>query len=82
MDVKEHFYVDDPREGPADVRTTLPDVAYFFLRDGDLQAAVQGGIGPRPHHQRVRFARVLVQGRVRADLPRLDDGAARLAIDR
>ncbi len=41
MEVKEHFYADDPRRGPADVRTTLPGVAYYFLGNGLIQAAVQ-----------------------------------------
>lgn len=41
MDVKEHFYADDPARGPRDVRTTLDGVEYFFLGNGHLQAAVQ-----------------------------------------
>ncbi len=41
MDVREHFYSDDPRVGPADVRTTLKGVEYFFLGNGHLQAAIQ-----------------------------------------
>jgi hypothetical protein len=48
MEVKEHFYADDPARGPADARTTLRDVEYFFLGNGLIQAAVQiapGGDG-------------------------------------
>ena len=41
MEVKEHFYADDPAKGPADARTTLPGVEYFFLGNGLIQAAVQ-----------------------------------------
>jgi len=41
MEVKEHFYADDPARGPADARTTLPGVEYFFLGNGLIQAAVQ-----------------------------------------
>jgi hypothetical protein len=41
MDVEEHFYADDPSRGPADARTTLKDVDYFFLGNGVIQAAVQ-----------------------------------------
>ena len=41
MEVKEHFYADDPSRGPADARTTLPGVEYFFLGNGLIQAAVQ-----------------------------------------
>lgn len=41
MEVKEHFYADDPSRGPADARTTLRDVEYFFLGNGLIQAAVQ-----------------------------------------
>lgn len=50
MEVGEHFYADDPGRGPADGRTTLPGVAYFFLGNGLVQAAVQiapaGGATP------------------------------------
>lgn len=46
MEVKEHFYADDPAKGPPDVRTTLPGVQYFFLGNGLIQAAVQ--ISPVP----------------------------------
>jgi hypothetical protein len=47
MEVKEHFYADDPAKGPADARTTLSDVEYFFLGNGLIQAAVQvcGALG-------------------------------------
>ena len=45
METREHFYADDPGRGPADVKTTLPDVAYFFLGNGLIQAALQ--IAPR-----------------------------------
>jgi hypothetical protein len=41
MEVEEHFYADDPAQGPADARTTLPGVEYFFLGNGAIQAAVQ-----------------------------------------
>jgi hypothetical protein len=41
MEVREHFYGDDPSRGPADGRTTLDGVDYFFLGNGLVQAAVQ-----------------------------------------
>lgn len=41
MEVQEHFYADDPSRGPADARTTIPGVEYFFLGNGLIQAAVQ-----------------------------------------
>jgi hypothetical protein len=41
MEVEEHFYADDPRRGPADAKTTLRGVDYFFLGNGRIQAAVQ-----------------------------------------
>jgi hypothetical protein len=41
VEVKEHFYADDPSRGPADARTALRDVDYFFLGNGLVQAAVQ-----------------------------------------
>ena len=41
MEVKEHFYADDPSRGPADAKTTLRGVEYFFLGNGLIQAAVQ-----------------------------------------
>ena len=41
MDVKEHFYADDPQRGPADVKTALAGVEYFFIGNGLVQAAVQ-----------------------------------------
>lgn len=41
MEVREHFYADDPRRGPADGKTTLPGVEYYFLGNGRIQAAVQ-----------------------------------------
>ena len=41
MEVQEHFYSDDPSRGPADGKTTLGDVDYFFLGNGLIQAAVQ-----------------------------------------
>jgi hypothetical protein len=41
IDVKEHYYEDDPGVGPADVRTRLRDASYFFLGNGLIQAAVQ-----------------------------------------
>jgi len=41
IDFAEHFYDDDPSKGHPDVRTRLKDVAYFFLGNGWIQAAVQ-----------------------------------------
>ncbi|MDW7761338.1 MAG: hypothetical protein SCM96_11985 [Acidobacteriota bacterium] len=41
IDVKEHLYRDDPKSGHPDVRTYLENVAYFFLGNGHVQAAVQ-----------------------------------------
>jgi hypothetical protein len=41
IEAKEHFYADDPSVGPADVRTMLAKVEYFFLGNGLIQAAVQ-----------------------------------------
>ena len=41
MEVREHFYADDPTRGPVDGRTTLAGVDYFFLGNGLVQAAVQ-----------------------------------------
>ena len=45
MDPREHFYDDDPDRGPADVRTRLPGVEYFFLGNGLITAALQHGRG-------------------------------------
>jgi hypothetical protein len=47
MEVQEHFYADNPGAGPADAWTTLPGVAYYFLGNGHIQAAVQIGAGRR-----------------------------------
>jgi hypothetical protein len=41
IDVQEHIYHDDPKIGHPDVRTYLRDVAYYFLGNGLIQAAVQ-----------------------------------------
>jgi len=41
MEVAEHFYTDDPAQGPPDAKTTLDGVDYFFLGNGLIQAAVQ-----------------------------------------
>ena len=41
MEDREHFYADDPALGPADAKTTLRGVDYFFLGNGLIQAAVQ-----------------------------------------
>ncbi len=41
MEIQEHFYADDPARGPADGKTTLRDVEYFFLGNGYIQAAIQ-----------------------------------------
>jgi hypothetical protein len=41
VEVKEHFYADDPARGPADAKTTLSGVEYYFLGNGLVQAAVQ-----------------------------------------
>jgi hypothetical protein len=50
MEVKEHFYSDNPSRAPVDGRTTIPGVEYFFLGNGLIQAAVQisraGGATP------------------------------------
>ncbi|HND61913.1 MAG TPA: hypothetical protein PLB90_10580, partial [Opitutaceae bacterium] len=46
IEASEHFYHDDPNSGPADVRTELPGVDYYFVGNGLIQAAVQ--IAPRP----------------------------------
>ncbi len=48
IDVKEHIYFDDPKQGHPDVRTRLKDASYFFLGNGLIQAAVQiapAGVG-------------------------------------
>ncbi len=41
MDIKEHIYHDDPNFGPADVRTNLKDVDYYFLGNGYIEVAIQ-----------------------------------------
>ncbi|MCI0514957.1 hypothetical protein L0128_17215 [candidate division KSB1 bacterium] len=41
MEMKEHFYHDNPQLGPADAQTTLKDVAYFLLGNGLIEAAIQ-----------------------------------------
>lgn len=41
MEAEEHFYTDDPSIGPADARTTLKGVDYFFVGNGLITAAVQ-----------------------------------------
>ncbi len=41
IDVKEHFYFDDPKLGHPDVRTRLKDACYFFLGNGHILAAIQ-----------------------------------------
>jgi hypothetical protein len=41
MDVKEHFYSDNPAKGPEEAQTTLAGVNYLFLGNGLIQAAVQ-----------------------------------------
>jgi hypothetical protein len=41
IDVEEHVYHDDPGVGHPDVRTELKNVAYYFLGNGHIQAAVQ-----------------------------------------
>ena len=41
IDVKEHYYDDDPNIGHPDVRTVLENVSYFFLGNGLIQAAIQ-----------------------------------------
>lgn len=48
VNVAEHVYHDDPSIGHPDVRTRLAGVSYFFLGNGEIQAAVQfapGGEG-------------------------------------
>ena len=41
IEPSEHVYDDDPNRGPADVRTRLRSVAYFFVGNGRIQAAIQ-----------------------------------------
>ncbi len=41
MQAEEHFYKDDPSAGPADARTVLDGVEYYFVGNGHIQAAVQ-----------------------------------------
>jgi len=41
IEVKEHIYHDNPDQGHPDCRTFLKDVSYFFLGNGQVQAAVQ-----------------------------------------
>ncbi|MCI0698686.1 hypothetical protein L0337_42645 [candidate division KSB1 bacterium] len=41
MDVKEHFYSDDPSTGHPDVRTNPPGGVYYLLGNGRIQAAIQ-----------------------------------------
>lgn len=41
INVREHFYDDDPKQGHPDVRTRLKNAFYFFLGNGLIQAAVQ-----------------------------------------
>ena len=41
VNVAEHVYHDDPSIGHPDVRTRLAGVSYFFLGNGEIQAAVQ-----------------------------------------
>jgi hypothetical protein len=41
MEVAEHFYTDDPAQGPPDAKTNLDGVNYFFIGNGLIQAAVQ-----------------------------------------
>ncbi len=41
INVKEHFYDDDPGQGHPDCRTRLKDACYFFLGNGLISAAVQ-----------------------------------------
>jgi len=41
MDIKEHFYSDDPRIGHPDVRTNPPECIYYFLGNGEIEAAIQ-----------------------------------------
>ncbi|MCK7483428.1 MAG: hypothetical protein M0C28_45125 [Candidatus Moduliflexus flocculans] len=41
MEVREHFYAEDPSRGPVDGKTVLEGVDYFFLGNGRIQAAVQ-----------------------------------------
>lgn len=41
IDAIEHFHHDDPQQGHPDVKTRLRDACYFFLGNGQIQAAVQ-----------------------------------------
>ena len=45
IDVKEHVYHDDPKVGHPDVRTELRDVRYYFIGNGQIQAAIQHAPG-------------------------------------
>ncbi len=41
MEMAEHVYHDDPKVGPIDVQTNLPDTHYFFIGNGHILGAVQ-----------------------------------------
>lgn len=41
IEASEHYYHDDPNQGPRDVATRLRNVNYFFLGNGLVQAAMQ-----------------------------------------
>jgi hypothetical protein len=41
MEISEHHYFDDPKNGHIDVKTTLKDVEYFFLGNGYMEIAIQ-----------------------------------------
>lgn len=41
INANEHFHHDDPQQGHPDGRTRLKDAYYFFLGNGQIQAAVQ-----------------------------------------
>ena len=41
MEIEEHFYSDDPKIGPPDVRTTLADTDYYFLGNGYITPVIQ-----------------------------------------
>ena len=41
MDIKEHFYSDDPQVGHPDVRTNPPGCVYYFLGNGEIEVGIQ-----------------------------------------
>jgi hypothetical protein len=41
MEMDEHVYQDDPKVGPIDVQTNLPETLYYFVGNGHILGAVQ-----------------------------------------